>query len=131
MNFNDIPVIDNYSPPLGMGGFFYVATPYSDYGDLDEAARQASLATAWIMMRGFSAISPIVHGHAVAKEAGLDPLAHEFWMRVSLPLLRASHGLIVVRLLGWDLSDGIRQEITYSVQNNKPIYTTEYNENAL
>lgn len=102
--------------------FWYVATPYTKYeGGLDAAFADACEWTARLLASGVSVFSPIVHSHPIAMAGRLDPLSHDFWMRVDAPFMEAAYGLIVVRLPGWEDSKGVQAEIGWFKQRGRPI----------
>jgi hypothetical protein len=105
--------------------FYYLATPYSRYrGGLDEAHRLACLAAAECFREGLLVFSPIAHTHSIAKFGGLGA-GYDTWGRYDEAMMRAADGLIVVKIEGWDESEGIAAEVKWCEENGKPILFRE------
>jgi len=105
----------------------YVATPYSKY-HLGQtiAAIHAAQATAELMRRGFVAVSPIAHSHAVATYGNLDAMDWTLWKRQDQPLMNAADALVVVMMTGWQESVGVQAEIEHFVATRKPVVFWEW-----
>jgi hypothetical protein len=102
-------------------GFYYLATPYSKFpGGKEEAFRLACLAAAQCYAEGILVFSPIAHTHCIAVIGGLDG-SYQQWQIFNEVMLRASLGMIVVEMEGWDVSDGIEAETVWCTENKKPI----------
>lgn len=104
-------------------GFWYVATPYTNYADGIEAAyhdaREVDAMLDWARVPRFT---PIVSAHENAMATGIDPKDHDFWMGVDFPFMERAHGLIVAMLDGWEASRGVTMERLYFVGQERPIY---------
>lgn len=104
-------------------GFWYMATPYTKYAEgLNAAFIAACNAAAGLMERGIHAYSPIAECHALAFTANLDPTDHALWMRHLAPMVKAAHGLLVVTMPGWEVSDGVKHELNEFGRLGKPIH---------
>jgi hypothetical protein len=101
----------------------YVATPYSRYpmGHI-VAFYDACRVTAALIKRGLSVFSPIAHSHAICDHGHLPHLDHDLWMKADEPMMHKSDALLVVRLPGWDHSDGISKEIRVFNAAGKPVH---------
>lgn len=101
----------------------YIATPYSRYpmGHI-VAFYDACRVTAQLIKRGLSVFSPIAHSHAICDHGHLPHLDHDLWMKADEPMMHKADALLVVRLPGWDHSDGISKEIRVFNAAGKPIY---------
>lgn len=108
-----------------MGGFWFLSSPYTLAPDHEEACKQACAATGALIKKGARVFSPIAHSHTVALHGGVDPLDVKLWLDQNAPLLRAAHGLIVLKLPGWRNSKGVEAEIKYMRDLNKPIMSME------
>lgn len=105
-----------------MDSFWYLATPYTKYpGGPEVAFEHACCVAAWFMERGIPVFSPIAHTHPVSQQIEPECNTHEFWMRQDEPLMRAACGLIVVRMVGWEESAGVAQEIKRFRWMGKPV----------
>jgi hypothetical protein len=116
--------IRDQTPP---GGFWYIATPYTQFPTgLQDAFETACRVTAELMRHGIPCFSPIAHSHPLAIIGGLDPVDHELWMRSDAPMLNAACGCLVVMLPGWRDSRGVAHEIAEFTSHSKPIHFLEY-----
>ena len=104
-------------------GFVYVASPYSRYPDgIDEAFREASRVSAWLLRRGVKLFCPIAHSHPISNYGFIDPNNHEIWLPADKPLMDAAGALLVVMMPSWQESYGIGVEIDTFVAARKPIF---------
>ena len=100
----------------------YLCTPYTKYGQGHNAAfEEACKAAGELMRRGMLVHSPIAHSHPIAVHAKLDPVDRAFWMEQSLAMLFECDHVLVLKMPGWNESDGIAQEIRYAEKLGKPI----------
>lgn len=112
-----------------MSGFYYLASPYTKYAHGQEAAfEHASANAALLTQHGIEVYSPITHTHPLyTASADLRRRDHAFWMKLDRPFMDAARGMIVLKLDGWTVSDGIQQERTIFRAAGKPIiYMTPY-----
>lgn len=89
----------------------YLASPYSHPDPLVREARfdAACRATADMIRAGRPVFSPIVHGHPLVR-FGL-PTDWAFWQRFDTEHLRRCDEVLVLRIDGWEESEGVRAEI--------------------
>ena len=107
-------------------GYWYLATPYSKYPDGIKAAfEDAAINTAALVLQGIPVFSPIAHTHPVAVYGGIDPYDHDIWIPADKPLMGAAHGLLVVKMEGWEESYGIGIEIAHFKAAGKPVHFVE------
>lgn len=100
----------------------YLATPYSRHpSGLKVAYMDAVVVNNRLAAKGFRVYAPIVHSHLVAKQTGVDPRDHDFWMACCEPWMRRCDVLLVARMNGWRDSVGIRMEIDAFKQAKKPV----------
>ncbi len=70
-------------------------------------------------------ISPIIIGHPIVKKFPM-PSDWTKWEKFCCNLIDHSDVVLVFKLEGWDISNGVAEEIAYAKQNNKQIlYITE------
>ena len=50
------------------------------------------------------------------------------WMKYDLPYLSVANKLYVLMIDGWDISDGVQQEIEYAKEHDLPMILLEPNE---
>jgi len=110
-----------------MSGYWYVATPYSNYPNGHEAAyKDACRAGAILMRSGWRILCPVAHSHSLCEingtEEGIpDHLDPDLWKHADEPLLDAAYGLIVVMMPGWEESSGVQHEIQEARRQGKPV----------
>lgn len=104
-------------------GYWYVASPYSKYpGGVEEAFKAACECTGRLLARGIPVFSPIAHSHPIAQHAAIDPMSHEIWLEADRPMMEAAHGALVLRLPGWEFSYGVKHEIDFFRDAQRPIH---------
>lgn len=116
-------------------GFFYLATPYRSYlplnHDLEPGERYelAYLAALRVQARcldaGIEVFCPIVHCHHTAVHVTSADPSSDFWVQRQVPFLRASVGLLIAKMPGWDVSSGIRFERDLIRGLGKPVHYLE------
>lgn len=91
--------------------FIYLASPYSnpDPKVMEKRYQQAMKAVQQMLRYREWVYSPIVHCHELAKIYEL-PKSHEFWEDYDFTMLAASSCLRILRLPGWDVSNGVFKE---------------------
>jgi len=123
---------------MNPGALIYLACPYSkpwrdstpgqaeDRSYLATRAEDASLAAALLMQDGHSVFSPISHGHAIGQEARANKIGLgitlDTWRAVDQAMIRACDAVYVLTLPGWEMSEGIREEILFARTLGKPIF---------
>ena len=92
-------------------GFWYLATPYSNYPiGIEAAFKLACWQSGALIRAGVPVFSPIAHSHPIAMACRMDPLDHDIWLPLDMPMMDAARGLIVCMAEGWDTSYGVRVE---------------------
>jgi hypothetical protein len=103
--------------------YYYISNPYNGTEEQKEQrAEVAARVSGMLLKKGIHAWSPIVHNHAMMKN-------HTFTLeeRRSLildfdfSLLKASKGMIVLTIDGWDKSYGVRAEIELCQKLSIPV----------
>lgn len=103
------------------GEFWYVASPYTKYRDgHDAAVAVVSRVAGRLFDAGISFLSPVAHAYAICKFANVDKLAHRRWMDLDRPFMLSAYGIVIVRMRGWQDSDGLGEEDDYFVSSGKP-----------
>lgn len=92
----------------------YLASPYTDKDPLVMKWRfeKACVAAARLMERGEVVFSPIAHSHPIAQhmKPGMD-VAGDFWQAQDAPYVEACSRIVVLKLPGWEKSNGVTHEI--------------------
>lgn len=100
----------------------YLAGPYGSVHSHIKERRynQLTFVAAQLMKRGEVIFSPITHCHYLAQEhASFE--GPDFWLHQDLAILRRCDTLIVLRLEGWEQSEGLRREIEFATEHNIPV----------
>ncbi len=102
--------------------FIFLASPYSHSIESvrEYRYRQAAKACRFLLERGVSVYSPIVHWHPVATFYGLRTDAG-YYERMNDPFMEKAKELAVVCLSGWIESIGVQREIQQATTLNLPI----------
>jgi len=108
----------------------YICSPYSHP---DPAVREARFqaacrAAAELMRRGNIVFSPIAHSHGIA-QYGL-PKDWQFWEPHDLQHLAVCREVVVLKLDGWQQSQGVQAEIAMARALGKPVSFIEPNDVA-
>lgn len=102
----------------------YLASPYTDYAPGHHRAYcDVAHIAGRMVSAGLLVYSPIVYGHALARESGLNPLDRNIWVPLNEPFLEMSQVLVVALMVGWEHSRDIAYEISESCLMGKPAYT--------
>lgn len=95
--------------------FLYLAAPYHHAQLRVESyrARAAAQAAAMLIAEGIWTLAPTAHGHALVEQNPelRGPEWAGLWLTYGLRLVSLSHCLAVLRLHGWEESEGVRGEI--------------------
>lgn len=117
-----IYTMDSDFSELKKYGLIYLASPYTKYVfGLTEATKDVALIAGRLIRKGLNIYSPIVHTHYIAVAAGIDPVDHEFWMKVDAAFMERCDALMVCRMPGWDESSGVAHEVDEFDKRNRPI----------
>ena len=97
--------------------FLYIASPYTHKNQVivEERYTEAKLFTIGCLRGGLTVYSPIVFCHELAKNGSM-PIDFDFWQQHNRAMLSKASGLIVLRLLGWEESKGVKAEIEFANQ---------------
>jgi len=106
---------------VSVPGFWYLASPYSKYlPDKDAAWKEICRIRGCLVIEGVCAYSPIAETHQVSIECGIGT-DHKTWATDNETKMAAAYGCIVVKMQGWDDSEGVLSEIAWFRANNKPV----------
>ncbi len=102
--------------------FYYLSTPYSKYpyGRV-EAFKAAAKQSAILIEAGIDVFCPITHSHPISEYINPNLDTHDTWLRLDRNQMRASAGMILCKLPGWEQSIGIAEEIDEFKRLGKPI----------
>lgn len=106
--------------------YWYLASPYTGHDMGPHAAwSEACREAARLLSAGFVVFSPIAHSHPIAEQGGLPHADHNLWLSIDETYLRAAKGIIVLMLPGWETSFGVRWEVRWCRQRNRPVHWME------
>lgn len=108
---------------LGSGeAMIYLATPYSDHDPAVMEARfdQACAIAGALMAKGEIVFSPIAYTHHIAVRCSL-PRGWGYWERYDREMIVRAAKVVVVKIAGWQESQGIRGEIAIAREFGIPI----------
>lgn len=90
----------------------YLAIPYThaDPAVMDARAEVADHVAALLTRAGYEVYSPISSWHHIAKKYDL-PTDHAYWKRLNDNILSICDRLMVIKLDGWEESQGVQDEI--------------------
>ena len=93
----------------------YIACPY---GHDDHRVRAARVAIAGkvagdLARVGFRPFAPIVYGHHMQLYSEFKG-SQIFWIDFCLEILEMCHEMVVLRIPGWEKSDGVQREIEFA-----------------
>ncbi len=107
------------------GYFVYVASPYNSPNPVERAVRcyivQSILALVYNDERSHAHCyySPIAHFHPIA-EIGELPKDISFWHAIDRAVIDRCDAVMVLKMRGWEDSEGIAYEIAYAKCTGKP-----------
>lgn len=99
----------------------YLASPYSDPDPAvqEERFRAVCCQAAEMMGKGLYVFSPVAHCHPIAAY-GL-PRDYSYWKGYNLAFLTVCTELVVLKLPGWEVSEGVTGEIALAKELGKPV----------
>jgi hypothetical protein len=126
----------DYAAVHALGGYIYLATPYSDYNGggamgREMAYRAAKQLAGELEVAGLTVFSPIAHFHPIGEKLGHEALAHRDWLEVDAPFMRRAAALVVALMQGWFHSRGIGFEIAAFEACRRPIFFLDVDSRAI
>lgn len=105
-----------------MSGYWYLATPYTNFPGGHEAAfTMACEQTALLMKADVNVYAPIAHTHPIAVHGNMDKVDPDLWRRVDKPMVDAAYGCIYLEDPSSLKSSGMHHELKEFVKAGKPI----------
>lgn len=106
-----------------LGGFWFLASPYSHHSPdvMESRAWEVNDYAGRLLQQGIICYATIWANHHLAKRQQL-PKDHEYWLAFNKLWLDLSVGTVVACIPGWGDSAGVKQEVTYTRQQGKPVY---------
>lgn len=105
-----------------MSEIIYLATPYTHPDKYMEEIRFlcAAQVAAALMREGNIVFSPIAHTHWIARMGEL-PAGWDYWRQFDEAFIKVCTKLIVVKMIGWEDSKGVKAEIEIAKELGKPV----------
>jgi hypothetical protein len=102
--------------------YWYLSSPYSLFPQGHRAAWvEACRIRGALTKLGVNCYSPIAETHAVQMFSEMGDVTHEAWMHDDRPKMRRASGLICARLMSWESSKGMAEELDFFRELGKPI----------
>jgi hypothetical protein len=108
--------------PTPGDGYWYMAGPYSD--SIEERYKQHLDAAAILTRTKLTIYSPIIHYHALAQIYSM-PTDAAFWSEHNRNMLLSSKGVILLCLVNWADSKGVRGELNLSKEKSIPVWALD------
>ena len=91
----------------------YLACPYTSDDPLTTKFRVSCVdrVAANMMSKGMTVFSPLSGSHPISKRVPEGGNTWEFWERQDIPFLMACDKIVVLKLHGWEDSQGVTDEI--------------------
>ncbi len=104
----------------------YLASPYThpDEAVMEGRFKQVVAVAAAMINQGAIIYSPIMHFHPIAQMHGL-PRDFTYWNRVNEAVLERCNGMLVLRLHGWEKSQGVAAEIAFAEERGMAVAYTD------
>lgn len=103
----------------------YLACPYTDPDPVVRKARFdiATAVAADLIRAGHIVYSPITMTHPIdmVLAGASKTLGSDYWVAFDEAFMEMCTEMVVIRLEGWERSNGIRREIAYFTDHKKPI----------
>ena len=109
-------------------GLYYLAVPYQGTEEEKKYRTEISLkAAAEFLRQGIHLFAPVIYVNKIAEELVLPSLEkrRELIMPYLLEFLRASKGMILIQVDGWQKSWGIQQELKFCHETQIPVFTMD------
>jgi hypothetical protein len=101
----------------------YLASPYSKYpAGIEQAFIDVSKLTGRLLKHGVTVYSPIAHMHPVAVHGQVDPYDHKIWLPLDEVMMGKCEAMLVAMMPTWEISKGIKHEIDFFLQADKPVF---------
>lgn len=105
----------------GGEGYWYLASPFTNYPAGHEAAwLEISRIRGELLQLGIFSYSPIAESWGAVHQLKL-PTDHRFWQGDNLSKMRPATGIIVARMVSWEISEGLKNEIMWFMVERKPL----------
>ena len=116
------PLTAQIDPAIGI---IYLAGPYTDPDpNIREArARDATVASARMIERGYIVYSPLTMTHPIDIQMSADGQTQgsDFWVAFDEAFMAHCAAITVLTTMGWQQSRGVAREIEYFEQLGRPI----------
>ena len=106
-------------------GLYYLAGPYKGSPEEEDYRFDVSLKiTVAFIRQGISVFSPIIYSKQFAQELNIFSLEErrKIVMDYLLIFLKASKGMILVTMKGWEKSWGVNLELKFCQEHQIPVY---------
>jgi hypothetical protein len=116
------PSLDEHAP---VRRIIYLACPYThpDSKVREQRFHAATTAAAVLITRGYIVYSPITMTHPidVALAGVTETLGSDYWVSFDEAFMDACSEMVILKIEGWESSNGIRREMEYFQKRGKPV----------
>ena len=100
-----------------IGKLVFISSPYShkDGYVVKERYECVCSVAAKLMREGMMTFSPIVYGHSIAQHGDI-PTDWKYWGDYCKAILSRCQKMVVVRMPGWEESEGVKEEIKIALE---------------
>lgn len=104
-------------------GYFYLCHPYTNKDVNIEASRLMKVHQIYAKLarQGVKCYSPVAATILAAMHHKM-PTSHEFWKELNETFIFNSMGIILIKMHGWEESEGVAHELAYAGVVNKRIH---------
>lgn len=102
----------------------YLASPYShpDPAVREQRYQTVCFACAKLMKEGNLVYSPIAHTHGICLAGGGSQTAFIHWEKLDKEMIRLCDQFWILRMEGWENSEGIKSELAYAMSIGRDPY---------
>ena len=105
----------------------YLGCPYT-HDDLEVREKRflhVSKFAAMLIAKGYLVFSPISHSHQICIEGDM-PIEFSYWKELDTSFIEWSDFMIVLKLDGWEDSNGLKEEIALTQYLGKEVKYFDY-----
>lgn len=105
----------------------YLASPYChpELSVIEDRVEKNRLFVIWLIKRGKLIYSPILHNHEMTRDGSIRR-GWEHWSDQDALMIYLAHEFWVLRLDGWEESQGVTKELDIAAMLAKPIMFFDY-----
>jgi nucleoside 2-deoxyribosyltransferase len=90
----------------------------------EQRVQQADECAAWLLEQGYNVFSPLSHSHRIAHHMG-NHNDGDFWVNLCMDFVDWCDVIAIMKIEGWNKSEGIKKELAWAVEDGKPVMEIE------